>query len=116
MPVQALIAAPTAFERESSARGFVAERLTYETFQKPDDIARILSQIGIQRLCTTAFGRSGAAVTTTLSLIVHRRNQIVHQCDRDTATPGTLLPITQRDALDAIKHVARVVRGIERVR
>jgi len=48
----------------------------------------------------------------SLSLIVRRRNGIVHRCDVDPSGIGTLYPLSDVDALDSIATVESVVAGI----
>lgn len=53
--VARIVNAPTVADAELVARGFVAERLSLETFQRPDDIARGLAMVGISKAWSAAF-------------------------------------------------------------
>jgi hypothetical protein len=48
--IAALIAAPDAATRELTARIFVAERLSRETYQRPDDVAAGLAMVGVPKI------------------------------------------------------------------
>lgn len=110
--VSDLVAAPEPVEFELRAREVVNHRLSTETFQKPDDIARAFSIVGVKGLWGGAFG-AGTTITKSLSIVVNRRNQIVHRCDVDPAGVISPLPISDSDALTAVSTIEAVVRGID---
>ena len=109
---QTMLSCNDTSQQENLARGFIAERLSYETYQKSEDIARAFSQIGIRNLWKSAFNKNIESVTTTLNLIVQRRNRIVHQCDRDISNPGNFIELLEVDAKDAAIHIESIVKNI----
>jgi hypothetical protein len=111
--VGSLTSAADPIELELRARAAINERLSQETYQKPDDIAKAFAMVGIQGLWQGAFGAASGAVKRNLNLVVGRRNRIVHRCDLDPAGSGTVLPLIDTDALDAINTVEGAVAGID---
>ncbi|WP_157083895.1 hypothetical protein [Millisia brevis] len=107
-----LLNAPGAVEFELMARELVNQRLSAETFQKPDDIAKAFASVGVNGIWRGAFG-IGSGITTELNLVVGRRNQVVHRCDMDPAGVLGILPMEDLDALAAIGTVETVVQGID---
>jgi hypothetical protein len=114
MAIQSIVTAATAADQELAARTHVAQRLSLETFQRPDDVAKGFAMVGISKIWSNAFTDPSSAMTA-LSLVVQRRNKIVHQCDSDPVTPGTLIPLSDTDALDAIATVEATVTAIDAV-
>jgi hypothetical protein len=112
--IQQILGANSPANRELAARTHVAQRLSLETFQRPDDVANALAIVGINRVWSTAFSDAQAA-KTALSLVVRRRNRIVHECDVDPVTPGSLIPLSDVDALDAITTIETTVVAIDRI-
>ena len=112
--IQQILVATSPADRELAARTHVAQRLSLETFQKPDDVANALAMVGLNKIWSTAFNDAQSA-KTALSLIVQRRNRIVHQCDADPITPGNLTPLSDSDALNAIVTVEATVAAIDKV-
>ncbi|QUR68155.1 hypothetical protein F6B93_14640 [Mycobacterium spongiae] len=98
---------------ELRARAAINERLSQETFQKPDDVAKAFAMVGVAGLWVGAFGNAANNTKTEVNLIVRRRNGIVHRCDVDPAGVGALYPLSHSDALDAIATIERVVTGID---
>jgi hypothetical protein len=113
--VARIVNAPTAADAELMARGFVADRLTLETFQRPDDIGRGLAMVGIPKAWSTAFPTGPHPHTTALRLVVSRRNRIVHQCDADPLTPGQVTPLIAADALQSVYAVENVVNALDAI-
>ncbi|MGW4577196.1 hypothetical protein ACWELP_00745 [Rhodococcus aetherivorans] len=110
--VSDLVTAPSAVDREMRAREAINERLSTETFQKPDDIGKAFAMVGVNKLWASVFGPTAGDVTTALRLVVARRNGIVHRCDVDPSGFGAVLSLSDTDALEAISTVERVVHGI----
>ena len=102
--VAAVMSEPTEALLESRARSFVAQRLASETFQTPDQIGAALAAAGVPKVWKRAFSDT-EAVRRNLRLIVVRRNQIVHQCDRDKLRRAVVLPLDADDALYAVATV-----------
>lgn len=111
--VGSLTSAANPVELELRARAAINERLSTETYQKPDDVSQAFAMVGIQALWQGAFGNAAGTVKRGLSLVVGRRNRIVHRCDLDPTGSGTVLPLSDLDALDAIGTVSAVVAGID---
>jgi len=111
--VSDILNSDTTIDLELRARLHVAERLSRETFQKLDDIAKAFSMVGVGKLWSVAFGNHANFITTALSLTVSRRNQIVHSCDVDPLNPLEVVPLTDEDALSAAGTVREVVNGID---
>jgi hypothetical protein len=97
---------------ELTARKHIAQRLALETFQRPDDIAAALASVGINKIWSVAFPDPQAA-KIRLGLIVTRRNLIAHQCDVDPLIPGSVILLTDGDAVDAITTVVATVTTID---
>ena len=115
LPLEAvaqLMNAPGQAERELAAKSFFAERLSKETFQRPDDVAAGLAMVGVNAIWSTAFP-SAEQAKVRLGVIVDRRNRIVHHCDCDPVLPGAVVPLTASDALDALQVVGETVMAID---
>jgi len=99
-------------DRELTARSFFAERLSKETYQRPDDVAAGLAMVGVNAIWSTAFPDAEQA-KIRVGVIVERRNRIVHHCDCDPAVPGAVVPLTAGDALDALQVISETVTAID---
>lgn len=99
-------------DRELAARSYFAERLSKETYQRPDDVAAGLAMVGVNAIWSTAFPNAEQA-KVRLGVVVERRNRIVHHCDCDPVTPGAVVPLTASDALDALQVVNETVTAID---
>lgn len=99
-------------DRELAARSFFAERLSKETYQRPDDVAAGLAMVGVKAIWSTAFPDARQA-KLRLGVVVDRRNRIVHHCDNDPVTPGSVIPLSSEDALDALQVVSETVAAID---
>jgi hypothetical protein len=80
----------------------VAQRLSLETYQRPDDIAAAMSMVGVTKIWSVAFPANAEHAKTSLGLVVQRRNRIVHQCDADPLIPGKATDLDDADALGSI--------------
>jgi hypothetical protein len=107
-----VISAPSSVDAELRARTHIAERLSKETYQKPDDIAQAFSMVGIRKIWSTAFGVDSHAIKTSLSIAVGRRNQIVHSCDLDPLNPGQVRSLEKADVLAVVEVIENVVSGV----
>lgn len=107
-----LISAPDLVTRELTARSYFAERLSRETYQRPDDVATGLAMVGIRAIWRAAFPNAEQA-KIALGVIVDRRNRIVHQCDCDPTAPNSVVPLTATDALDALQAVRGTAEAID---
>ena len=99
-------------DRELAARSYFAERLSKETYQRPDDVAAGLAMVGVNAIWSTTFPDAEQA-KVRLGVVVERRNRIVHHCDCDPVTPGAVVPLTASDALDALQVVNETVNVID---
>lgn len=111
--VQQLLAAPTTTDAELLARAHISQRLSLETYQRPDDIASALASVGLPKIWSTAYPSGSSPYTTALNIVVQRRNRIVHQCDADPLVPGSVAPISDVDAIDHVEVVEGVVAAID---
>lgn len=102
---------PTA--AELLARTHIAQKLSLETYQRPDDIASALASVGLPKIWSTAYPAGSKSAMTALSLVVRRRNRIVHQCDADPLTPGSATPILDTDAVYSMTVVEEIVASID---
>ena len=110
--VQDLLQAGSQAQLELGARTHIAERLAQETYQRPDAISQALAMVGVGQIWAAGFGPKAGSMKTALGLIVGRRNRIVHACDVDPLTPGTVTSLSDADALDSITTVDSIVVGI----
>jgi hypothetical protein len=110
--VRQIVSAVTPADQELAIRTHVAARLSKETYQQPDDIARGLSLVGVPKVWKAAFPTTAKAQCLAVSLIVRRRNDIVHSCDVDPVTLA-LKPLSDFDALNAIDTVEQTVLAID---
>jgi hypothetical protein len=110
--VSEIVNASTPVDQELAARTYFAARLTSETFQRPDDVARALSVVGVPKIWSTAFSNAESA-KLALSLVVRRRNAIVHQCDADPVTHAMVTPMTDADARDALSVLRSTAAAID---
>jgi len=118
LPVGAIadiLDSPDPIQQEIVVRSHIVERLSFETFQKPDDIGRALALVGIQKFWQTAFGNSAGDEKKALGVIVDRRNKIVHECDENLADPSYLNDLSDSDALSCIEVVTRQVRRFDEI-
>lgn len=108
-----LLSAPNSLELQMRSKVLVNERLSAETFQKPDDIARAFAMVGVNAIWSTAYGNAAEAAKTALSVVVRRRNQIVHRCDMDPAGVTPYLALSDADALTAIDTIESTVTSLD---
>lgn len=99
-------------DRELTAKSFFAERLSRETYQRPDDVAAGFAMVGVNAIWSTAFPDAERA-KIRLGVVVDRRNRIVHHCDSDPVIPGAVVPLTASDAIDALHVVSETVTAID---
>jgi hypothetical protein len=106
-------AASSPADMEIAARTYISERLGLETYQRPDDIGSGLAMVGLNKIWSSAFPKDAGTMKTALGVVVSRRNRIVHECDLDPLNPGSVTPLTDADALNAIETVENVVGAID---
>jgi hypothetical protein len=101
----------------------IREQHSYLSFQQPDKVAdavRLISDVKLWDELALHLGQgpvsgdSGAKVLKRrLTLIVDRRNTIVHESDLDPTPPGDqLYPMTRATADDALDFLQSLVHGI----
>ena len=88
------------------------------SFQRPDKIARAIRRVWAGELWPTvagALGTNAASVKRSLNLIVSRRNQVVHEADRDPTPPHDRWPISHDDASQTLATIERIVSAIDQI-
>lgn len=104
----------------------IREQHSYLSFQQPDKVAdaiRLVSDVRLWKELATHLGqgaRNGEPgdkiLKRRLSLIVDRRNTIVHESDLDPTPPGdTLYPMSRKTAEDALDFLQAIAHGIQAV-
>lgn len=109
----------TAFDLE------VRTKLARVSYQFPDDIAdgiRLISPCKLWNEVVLKLGATAATVTgktellkKQLSLIVDRRNKIVHEGDLQPTTPRTPWPIARVDVQNVATFIHQIVLAIDAV-
>ncbi len=115
--------APTPADASAAFDLEVRTRLSRVTYQFPDDIAegvRLVSEcelwneIAISKGATSGTKSAQAKVhKRSLSLIVERRNKIVHEGDLQPSIPRTPWPISRNDVAYAANLIEDLVRTID---
>lgn len=111
--VRQILAAESPGDRELAARSHISQRLSLDTYQRPDDVATALAAVGMPKVWSTVFGTDAGSTKVALGLVVTRRNRIVHQSDSDPLYPGSVTPLIDADSLSAISTVEKIVRAID---
>jgi hypothetical protein len=103
----------------------VRTQLETQTFQDPDAIAdaiRLISDKELWNEVALALGATQAtkiaqakAIKKDLSLMVHRRNKIVHEGDLQPSAPRVPWPISPADVGFVKSHVETIVLAIDAV-
>ncbi len=100
----------------------IRDKHSRQTFQNPGNITsavRLISEEDdLWNTVASNIHMSQQDVRTTLTTVVARRNQIVHEADMDPSFPGTRWPITAQmvdDAVDFIDSVAEAIYAIIRI-
>jgi hypothetical protein len=117
--------ARTPADRAAAFELEVRTRLSRVTYQAPDDIAdgiRLVSPCSLWNEVALRLGASAATVTTVagdirrkLSVIVDRRNKIVHEGDLQPTVPRMPWPISRSDLADVTTFIASIVSAIEAI-
>lgn len=117
--------ATTPTDRSSAFDLEVRTRLSQVTYQYPDDIADGVRLISPCKLWNEVALKLGATATTIsvhkeflkkrLSLIVDRRNKIVHEGDLQPTVPRTPWPISRADVTDVATFIHDIVSAIDGV-
>ena len=117
--------APTPADRAAAFELEVRTRLSRITYQVPDDIAdgiRMVSPCSLWNEVALRVGASAATVTTVagdlrrkLSVIVDRRNKIVHEGDLQPTVPRIPWPISRSDLVDVTTFIRSIVSAIDAI-
>jgi hypothetical protein len=118
-------AATSAANRSTAFDLEVRTQLSRDTFQYPDDIAdavRLISPCKLWNEVALKLGATTTTVTATteslkkrLSLIVDRRNKIVHEGDLQPTVPRTPWPISKADVSEVAKFINEIVSAIDSI-
>lgn len=103
----------------------VRTKLSRVTYQYPEDIAdgvRLISPCKLWNEVALKLGATPATVSANteslkkrLSLIVDRRNKIVHEGDLQPTVPRTPWPISRADVFDVARFIHEIVCAIDSV-
>lgn len=117
--------APTLSDRAAAFELEVRTRLSRVTYQTPDDIAdgiRMVSPCSLWNEVALKLGASTSTVTAVagdlrkkLSIIVDRRNKIVHEGNLQPTVPRIPWPISRSDLADVTSFIASVVGAIDAI-
>jgi hypothetical protein len=115
--------ASTPADRAAAFELEVRTRLSRLTYQAPDDIAdgiRMVSACSLWNEIALRLGASPATVATAtadlrkkLSVIVDRRNKIVHEGDLQPTVPRMPWPINRTDLTDVAAFLGSIVSAID---
>jgi hypothetical protein len=118
-------AAATTGDRRAAFDLEVRTRLSRISYQYPDDIADGMRLVSPCRLWNEVALKLGATTRTVnvdtdtlkkrLSLIVDRRNKIVHEGDLQPTVPRTPWPISRGDVSDVAEFIERIVSAIDSI-
>jgi hypothetical protein len=118
-------AAATPTDRNAAFDLEVRTRLGRITYQYPDDIAagvRLVSSCQLWNEIAMKMGATPQTVTTVsaslrqqLSLIIDRRNKIVHEGDLQPMVPRTPWPITRADVAYVATFINDIVTAIDSI-
>lgn len=115
--------ATTAADRITAFDLEIRTRLSRATYQYPDDIAdgvRLVSPCKLWNEVALKLGATSATVSSDkdsvkkrLSLIVDRRNKIVHEGDLQPTVPRMPWPISRADVSDVATFIHSIVTAID---
>lgn len=118
-------AATTAADRSTAFDLEARTKLSRITYQYPDDIADGLRLISTCKLWNEVAVKLGATAATVsartdsmkkrLSLIVDRRNKIVHEGDLQPVVPRTPWPINRADVSGVATYILEIVTAIDSI-
>jgi RiboL-PSP-HEPN len=103
----------------------VRSKLSRVTYQFPEDIADGIRLVSAKELWNEIALANGADASTKgaiakslkkdLSIIVERRNKIVHEGDLQPGIPRTPWPITRADVSYVADFIEKLVRAIDNI-
>jgi hypothetical protein len=115
--------ATTAADRMTAFDLEVRTKLSRVTYQYPDDIAdgvrlvspcKLWNEVALKLGATPAtVGAEKQSVKKRLSLIVDRRNKIVHEGDLQPTVPRVPWPISRADVSDVATFIGDIVSAID---
>jgi hypothetical protein len=118
-------AATTPTDRSAAFDLEVRTKLSRVTYQYPDDIAdgvRLISSCKLWNEVAIKLGATAATLSADtqslkkrLSLIVDRRNKIVHEGDLQPTVPRTPWPINRPDVSDVAMFIDKIVAAIDAI-
>lgn len=105
-------------KRELIALETAKSALARRTFQSPEDIADAFRLVGIEGVWLQVAGDSESAgkYKRRLSLMVRRRNTIVHESDLDGSGTMTMNEIDGSDVTEVVDFVGHVCTRLDSVR
>ncbi len=100
--------------------GEINTRHSYRSFQKPDDIAdavRLMSSVQLWDSVASHMQSTTETIKGRLTIIVDRRNQIVHEADSDPSYghTGRLWPIDAIQTNEAVRFIEELVEVVHTV-
>lgn len=97
----------------------IRERLGYQSFQKPDNIAdaiRLISDKTLWQEVATQMGKKKEDIKQQLTAIVDRRNQIAHEADIDpTYGIGSRRNIDAVSVAEAVDFIEEIIETIHQI-
>jgi len=100
----------------------IRQRLSYKSFQKPDNIVKAVLLISNKKLWKEVsinmgrLAKDAEDIKNQLSLIVDRRNKIAHEADIDPSYPiGDRWPIDELLVNEAVDFIEQVVESIHNI-
>jgi hypothetical protein len=100
----------------------IRQRLSYKSFQKPDNIVKAVLLISNKKLWKEVsinmgrLAKDAEDIKNQLSLIVDRRNKIAHEADIDpTLSIGNRWPIDELLVNEAVDFIEQVVESIHNI-
>lgn len=115
--------ATTQIEAEAAFELDIREKMAFQSFQDPEKIAdaiRLISDIELWNSIAEFLAQTGQNtkqlskdLKTKLSLIVRRRNKIVHEGDLQPALPREPWPISRQDTDDVKDFIFTIVQTID---
>lgn len=113
--IQSVITATSPAAQELAARSHIAQRLSRETFQRPDSIGAAFAMVGVPSVWKAAFPTEAKKRMEAVGLVVARRNRIVHECDNDLISPGSVTKLSMEDAQSAISTIEQTFIQIDQL-
>jgi RiboL-PSP-HEPN len=100
----------------------VRRQHSWQSFQQPEKVAEAIKMFCDQDLWKEMgllLNKKPESIRKNLSLIVDRRNKIVHEADSDPTSPGARWPIDEslvQDAIDTLESIGTAIFQISKRR